>query len=152
MIKAINFPKTDDDVRRLQTKAGDVLRAKLPAAGGEKVLEIKTTSRERERRNPIDPPFLRVDTDAMALPDCILEMARDFGRQESVSTVEVFCRRKDSAGEYYNEHVISFHRRDGLPQDNRRESITITVLGNIRVYEPHVTSRHGAQQEAEVLV
>lgn len=152
MIKAMNFPKTDEDVRRLLSKAGDVLRAKLPGAGGDKLLEIKTTDRQRERRNPIDPPFLLVDTDATALPDGIVEMAREYGRQESISTVEVFCRHKDSGGEYYNEHVVSFHRPDGTPQDNRRETITITVLGNIRVYKPHLTSRHGARQEAEVLV
>ncbi|MBZ5552078.1 MAG: hypothetical protein LAO21_05110 [Acidobacteriia bacterium] len=148
----MNFPKTDDDVRRLRSKAGDALRAKLPAAGGEKLLEIKTTDKDRERRNPIDPPFLLVDTDATTLPDCIIQMAREYGRQDSVSTVEVFCRRKDSGGEYYNEHVVSFHRPDGTPGDNRRESIAITVLGNILVYKPQPDSKQTVLEEAEVLV
>ncbi|MBZ5535623.1 MAG: hypothetical protein LAO31_06675 [Acidobacteriia bacterium] len=152
MIKAMNFPKSDDDVRRLRSKAGDVLRAKLPAAGGEKLLEIKTTDKDRERRNPIDPPFLLVDTGSTALLDCIVEMAQEYGRLETVSTVEVFCRHKDSVGEYYNEHVVSFHRPDGAPGDSRRESITITVLGNIGVYNPHSTSRQRVLEEAEVLV
>lgn len=140
MTEAVSFPKNDEDVFALQPKAYDLLRLSVPVAGGAKIIEIKTTDKQKERTHPIDPPYLLVDTDAISVADCILNLAWQFGEQESVSTVEVFCRRKDSWGEYTNDHVMSFHQPGGTSSDNRKETITLTVLGNVSLYKMRETA------------
>jgi len=152
MTETLNIPKTDREVDELQRSSYEFLRMKLPPDGGAKVIEIKTTDKAKERANPIDPPYLLVDTDITPLSDCILAMTRKHGAQATVSTVEVYCRRKDNSGEYYNEHLVSFHQPDGLPGDHRKETITITVLGNVGVYHFPETSDSVAHLEAELVV
>jgi hypothetical protein len=140
MTEALSLPKKDEDVFALQPKVYDLLRLSLPVGGGAKIIEIKTTDKQKERTHPIEPPYLLVDTDAISVSDCIINLAWQYGEQESVSTVEVFCRRKDNWGEYNNEHVMSFHQPDGTSSDNRKETITFTILGNVSLYMMRETS------------
>ncbi len=134
MAQSFCIPTTGRDMEELQPKVHAALQEKLLHDDQAKVIEIKTTDKARERKNPIEPPFLLVEAED-SLSESLLEMVRRLGEQRSVSTVEIFCLLKDRWGEYGNEHLLSFHHSDASPRDDRRETITVTILGSISVFK-----------------
>lgn len=151
MTEFLDLPKTDGEIFELQMKAHDLFRSKTAAVDGAKILEIKTTDRRKEKTHPIDPPYLLVDTDVVSLSDSIIDLVRQYGRGETVSTVEVYFRHKDNEGEYYSEHLMSFHQPDGHAEDRRGETITITILGNVGLFKSHEVSEDKVHAEPAVV-